>query len=147
RHKLNRRLSMPRIKLNPRHRRSKRSRPPKHHPSLTIHGERQGRELARRGAVLRPTPRRSKFTHILTSLSTRLSESVQSEDNSAGCRTVPPNQATISARPIDILVPPLKRTQIKFRAQPFLAHSKTITVHLDHIISHWHLTYTCRPRT
>src|SRR5699024_1521471 len=138
---------MPRIKLNPRHIRSERSRPPKHHPRLTVHRERQGRELARRGTVLRPTPRRSKFTHVPPSLSTRPSERVQSEDNSAGCRIVTPKQATISARPIDILVPPLKRTQIKFRAEPFLANSNPVTVHLDHIISHWHLTYTCRPRT
>src|SRR5699024_8301995 len=112
------------------------SRPPKHHPSLTIHGERQGRELARRGTVLRPTPRRSKLTHIPASLSPRLSERVQREDNSAGCRIVTPKQATISTRPINILIPPLKRTQIKFSAEPFLANSNPITVHLDHIISH-----------
>src|SRR5699024_3160355 len=145
--KLDRRLSMPRIKLNPRHRRSERSRPPKHHTRLTVHRERQGRELARRGAMLRPTPRRSQFTHIPESLSPRLSERVQREDNSAGRRIVTPKQATISTRPINILIPPLKRTQIKFRAEPFLANSNPITVHLDHIISHWHLTYTCRPRT
>src|SRR5699024_10096984 len=138
---------MPRIKLNPRHRRSERSRPPKHPPSLTIHGQRQGRELARRGAMLRPTPRRSKFTHIPASLSARLSESVQSEDNSAGCRIVTPKNAPISARPVNILVPPLKRPKVQFGAEPFLANSNPVTVHLDHIISHWHLTYTCRPRT
>src|SRR5699024_6145097 len=135
-HKLDRRLSMPRIKLDPRHIRRKRSRPPKHHPSLTIHGERQGRELARRGAVLRPAPRRSKLTHIPASLSTRLSESVQREDNSAGCRIVTPKQATISTRPINILIPPLQRPKVQFGAEPFLANSNPITVHLDHIISH-----------
>src|SRR5699024_452042 len=144
---LDRRLSMPRIKLNPRHIRRKRSRPPKHHPSLTIHSERQGRELARRGTVLRPTPRRSKLTHILPSLSPRFSERVQSEDNSAGRGVLAPKQATTPARPINILVPPLQRPKVQFGAEPFLANSNPITVHLDHIISHWHLTYTCRPRT
>src|SRR5699024_4849366 len=145
--KLDRRLSMPRIKLNPRHRRSKRSRPPKHHPSLTVHGERKGRELARRGAVLRPTPRRSKLTHILPSLSPRLRERPQRENKSARRRIVTPTQATTSTRPITTQIPPLKRTQIKLATEPFLANSNPITVHLDHIISHWHLTYTCRPRT
>src|SRR5699024_10744054 len=138
---------MPRIKLNPRHRRSERSRPPKHNPRFTVHRERQGRELARRGAVLRPTPRRSQFTHILASLSPCLGERVQREDDSAGCRIVTPKQATISTRPINVLVPPLQRPKVQFGAEPFLANSNPITVHLDHIISHWHLTYTCRPRT
>src|SRR5699024_3680549 len=127
---------MPRIKLNPRHIRRKRSRPPKHHTRLTIHGERQGRELARRGTVLRPTPRRSKFTHVPPSLSTRPSERVQSEDNSAGRRIVTPKQATIPARPINILIPPLQRPKVQFGAEPFLANSNPITVHLDHIFSH-----------
>src|SRR5699024_823377 len=127
---------MPRIKLNPRHIRRKRSRPPKHHPSLTIHRERQGRELARRGAMLRPTPRRSKLADTPPTLSPCLSERVEGEDNSAGCRIVTPKQATISTRPINILIPPLKRTQINLATEPFLANSNPITVHLDHIISH-----------
>src|SRR5699024_4252508 len=114
----------------------KRSRPTKHHTRLTIHGERQGRELARRGTVLRPTPRRSKLAHVLTSLSPCLGERVQREDDSAGCRIVTPKQATISTRPINILVPPLQRPKVQFGAEPFLANSNPITVHLDHIISH-----------
>src|SRR5699024_507711 len=96
---------------------------------------------------LRPTPHRSKLAHIPPSLSTRLSERVQSEDNSAGRGVIAAKQPPIPARPVNILVPPLQRPKVQFGAEPFLANSNPITVHLDHIISHWHLTYTCRPRT
>src|SRR5699024_1889495 len=68
-HKLSRNRRMPRIKLHTRNSGRERSRTAKQNTRLAVHREREGRELARRDAMLRQTPHPSQITHVRPSLS------------------------------------------------------------------------------
>src|SRR5699024_8475503 len=95
--------------------------------------------------MLRPTPHRSQFTHIRPSLSPSFSERVQSENDSAGCGIIAPKNATITRRPVNILVPPLQRPQVQFLTEPFLTNRDTVAIHFNNIRHAYPLAYLPAP--
>src|SRR5699024_11220091 len=95
--------------------------------------------------MLRQTPPRSQFTHIRPSLSPCFSERVQSENDSAGCGIIAPKNAPIPTRPINILVPPLQRTKIKFLTEPFLTNRDPVAIHFNNIRHAYPLAYLPAP--
>src|SRR5699024_4054706 len=122
-----------------------RSRTAKQNTRLAVHRERQSSEPARCDAMLRPMPHRSRFTHIRPSLSPSFSERVQSENDSAGCGIIAPKNATITRRPVNILVPPLQRPQVQFLTEPSLTNRDTVAIHFNNIRHAYPLAYLPAP--